>query len=196
MRAGAYANMLLLPAAMAGSLFFCSIFAQDVLRFSPLRTGLAFLPMAVLQFAGARTAPRLVPRLGPKRLIVAGTALLLASGVWLTSLTSASTYPGSLLGPLLLWGAGIGLTFMPLNMVILAGLQPKDTGSASGLLQCLQQVGAAIGVAVLTTVFGTSMRHSANTAHATATALIAAAAFSGAALLVTVFMLKQKTSAT
>jgi hypothetical protein len=103
---------------------------------------------------------------------------------------------GGLLGPLLLWGAGIGLTFMPLNMVILAGLQPKDTGSASGLLQCLQQVGAAIGVAVLTTVFGTSMRHSANTAHAIATALIVAAAFSGAALLVTVFILKQKTAAT
>jgi EmrB/QacA subfamily drug resistance transporter len=139
MRAGAYANMLLLPAAMAGSLFFCSIFAQDVLRFSPLRTGLAFLPMAALQFACARTAPRLVPRLGPKRLIAAGTALLLAAGIWLTGLTAASTYPGGLLGPLIVWGAGIGLTFMPLNMVILAGLPPKDTGSASGLLQCLQQ---------------------------------------------------------
>jgi EmrB/QacA subfamily drug resistance transporter len=196
MRAGAYANMLLLSCAMAGTLFFSSIFAQDVLGFSPLRTGLAFLPMAVLQFACARTAPKLVPRFGPKRLTAAGTALLLASGIWLTGLTSASSYPGGLLGPLILWGAGIGLTFMPLNMVILAGLPPKDTGSASGLLQCLQQVGVALGVAVLTTVFGTSMRHSANTAHAIASALIVAAAFSGAALLVAVFILRHKTPAT
>jgi EmrB/QacA subfamily drug resistance transporter len=190
LRAGAYANMLLLSASMAGTLFFASIFAQDVLRFSPLRTGLAFLPMAVLQFACARTAPRLVPRLGPKRLTAAGTALLLGSGIWLTGITAASSYAGSLLGPLILWGAGIGLTFMPLNMVILAGLPPKDTGSASGLLQCLQQVGVALGVAVLTTVYGTSMRHSADKAHAIASAFIVAPALSGAALLVALLVLR------
>jgi MFS family permease len=180
---------------MAGTLFFASIFAQDVLGFSPLRTGLAFLPMAAIQFACARLAPRLVPRLGPKRLTTAGTALLLASGIWLTGLTSATSYPGGLLGPLILCGAGIGLTFMPLNMVILAGLPPKDTGSASGLLQCLQQVGAALGVAVLTTVYGTSVRHTHSTAHAIATALIVAAAFSGAALLIAIFVLRHKNPA-
>lgn len=68
---------------------------------------------------------------------------------------------------------------MPLNMVILAGLPAKDTGSASGLLQCLQQPGTAIGVPVLTTLFGTSMPRPANAAHAIVTALIVAAAFSG-----------------
>jgi EmrB/QacA subfamily drug resistance transporter len=188
-RAGAYLNMLLLPASMAGTLFYCSLFAQDALRFSALRTGVAFLPMAVLQFACARTAPKLVPRIGPKRLAVAGTALLLASGIWLTQLGGTSDYLGGMLGPLILWGAGIGLTFMPLNMVILAGLQPKDTGSASGLLQCLQQVGTALGVAVLTSVFSSTAGHPADIAHAVATALIAATAFSGAALLVAVRVL-------
>jgi hypothetical protein len=82
---------------------------------------------------------------------------------------------------------------MPLNIVILAGLPANDTGSASGLLQCLQQVGAALGVAVLITVFGTSMRHSANAAHAIATAVIAAAALSGTALFVAVVILRHKT---
>jgi hypothetical protein len=77
-------------------------------------------------------------------------------------------------------------------MVILAGLPPKDTGSASGLLQCLQQVGAALGVAVLTTVYGSITRHQASPAHAIATALIAAAAFSGAGLLVAVLVLGHK----
>jgi len=190
MRAGAYVNMLLLPAAMGGTLVFCSIFIQDVLRFSPLRAGLAFLPMAAAQFAGARTAPRLVPRLGPQRITVTGTALLLASGIWLTGLSAGSGYLSALLGPLLLWGAGIGLAFMPLNMVILAGLPPRDTGSASGLLQCLQQAGIALGVAVLTTVFGTSVRHT-GTADAVAAALILAPAFTGAALLVAAFMLRR-----
>jgi EmrB/QacA subfamily drug resistance transporter len=192
MRAAAYAGMLLLPAALAGTMFFCSIFAQDVLRFSPLRTGLAFLPLAVFQFACARAAPRLVPRLGPRRLAAAGAMLMLAGGIWLTQLSAASTYPAALLGPLILWGAGVGLVFMPLNMVILAGLPPQDTGSASGLLQCLQQVGAALGVATLTTVFATSLRHSGSTAHAVASAVIVAVALTGAGLVVTVSFLRRR----
>ncbi len=190
-RAGAYLNMLLLPAAMGGTLFFCSIYLQDVLRFSPLRAGLAFLPLAAAQFASARTAPRLIPRLGPQRVTVAGTVLLVASASWLASLSAGSGYLGALLGPLILWGAGLGLAVMPLNMVILAGLRPRDTGSASGLLQCLQQVGVALGVAVLTTVFGPSAHH-ADTARAVATAFILAPVFTGAALLVAVFMLGRR----
>jgi hypothetical protein len=80
-------------------------------------------------------------------------------------------------------------------MVILAGLSPRDTGSAPGLLQCLQQAGIVLGVAVLTTVFSTSIRHTANTANTAntvATALILATAFTGEALLVAVFVLKDR----
>ncbi|WP_328591781.1 MFS transporter [Candidatus Frankia alpina] len=161
LRAGAYTNMLLMSAAM-GSFFFLSIFLQKVLDLSPLRTGLAFLPMPLVQFGGARTAPKLVARFGPKAITAVGTASALVSAVWLTQLDGASSYPGGVVGPLILLGLGIGLAFMPLNMVILAGLPLRDTGSASGLLQCLQQIGLAVGIAVLTTVYGTSLRNSAD----------------------------------
>ncbi|CAO5251466.1 DHA2 family efflux MFS transporter permease subunit [Frankia sp. AgKG'84/4] len=161
-RAAAYTNMLLLGAAMGGTMLYMSIFIQQVLDFSVLQAGLAFLPMAVVQFICARTAPKLMSRLGGKRLTAIGTVPLVAAAAWLVLLDDSSNYLTSVLGPLLLFGVGIGLAFMPLNSTILAGLPPQATGSASGLLQCLQQVGSTMGVAVLTTVYGTSLRHSAD----------------------------------
>ncbi|EFC83363.1 MFS transporter [Parafrankia sp. EUN1f] len=161
-RAGAYINMLFLSAAMGSTFFFLSLFIQRVLDLSPLQTGLAFLPMAAVQFGSARTAPKLVARLGPKAVIMAGTLVAMVAALWLTQLDGTTTYPGGLVGPLILVGLGIGLAFMPLNMVILAELPPRDTGSASGLLQCLQQIGLAVGIAVLTTVYSTSLRDSAH----------------------------------
>ncbi|MEX5632713.1 MFS transporter [Parafrankia sp. FMc2] len=161
-RAGAYINMLFMSGAMGGLFFFLSLFIQRVLDLSPLQTGLAFVPMAAVQFGGARTAPKLVARFGPKAVTIAGTLAAMVSAIWLTRLDGTSTYPGGLVGPLILLGLGVGLAFMPLNMVILAGLPPRDTGSASGLLQCLQQVGLAVGIAVLTTVYSTSLRDSAH----------------------------------
>ncbi|KJE20587.1 Major Facilitator Superfamily transporter [Frankia torreyi] len=211
LRAGAYTNMLLMSAAMGSFFFFLSIFLQKVLDLSPLRTGLAFLPMALVQFGGARTAPKLVARFGPKTITAVGTASALVSAVWLTRLDGASSYPGGVVGPLILLGLGIGLAFMPLNMVILAGLPPRDTGSASGLLQCLQQIGLAVGIAVLTTVYGTSLRNSADhpdttltpqaqmhhdLAHGIATSFFVLVAFIAVAFVVAVFVFKNRKPAT
>jgi EmrB/QacA subfamily drug resistance transporter len=161
-RAGAYTNMLILSGGLGSTFFFSSIFLQDVAGFGPLRTGVAFLPMALTQFTCARLAPRLVPRFGPKAITTAGVLPILASGIWLTQLTAHSPYLTHVLGPLILLGAGVGLAFMPLNMVILAAVPPRDTGSASGLLQCMQQIGIALGIAVLTTVYGTTLRDHAH----------------------------------
>ncbi len=211
LRAGAYTNMLLMSAAMGSCFFFLSIFLQKVLDLSPLRTGLAFLPMALVQFGGARTAPKLVARFGPKAITAVGTASALVSAVWLTQLDGASSYPGGVVGPLILLGLGIGLAFMPLNMVILAGLPLRDTGSASDLLQCLQQIGLAVGIAVLTTVYGTSLRNSADhpdagldpqaqvqvqvhheLARGIATSFIVLVAFIAVAFVVAVFVFKNR----
>ncbi|WP_261557556.1 MFS transporter [Frankia tisae] len=207
MRAGAYINMLLMSAAMGSFFFFLSIFLQKVLDLSPLRAGLAFLPMALVQFGGARTAPKLLARFGPKTITTVGTASALVSAVWLTQLDGESSYPGAVVGPLILLGLGIGLAFMPLNMVILAGLPLRDTGSASGLLQCLQQVGLALGIAVLTTVYGSSLRSSAHhpdaglgpqaqihhdLAHGIATSFFVLVAFVAVALVVAVLVFKSR----
>ncbi|MGW4805266.1 MFS transporter [Kitasatospora sp. NPDC004272] len=191
-RSAAYAIFLLLFAAMGGSYFLLSLYVQDGLGLGPPAAGAAFLPLALAQFAAARSAPRLIPAFGAKPLIVTGAALLLADSLWLASTGPADGYWSGLFGPLLLLGAGLGLGFVPLNTTVLAGLAPRDTGAASGLLQAVQQVGLSLGVAVLVTrygraVHGTAHPARADLAHGLATAVTAAAAFSALAVLLGLF---------
>ncbi|MFJ4674940.1 MFS transporter [Kitasatospora sp. NPDC088783] len=191
-RSGAYAVFLLLFAAMGGTYFLLSLYVQDGLGLSPLTAGPAFLPLALAQFAAARSAPGLIPRHGARPLIATGAALLLADSLWLATTGPHTGYWGGLFGPLLLLGAGLGLAFVPLNTTILAGLAPAETGAASGLLQAVQQLGLSLGVAVLATVHGRAVHGAAHPAradlaHGLATAVTAAAAFSGLAVLIGLF---------
>ena len=185
-RSGAYASFLFLLATMGGTYFLLSLYVQDALGMKPLEAGLAFLPMAAAQFATARSAPKLIPRFGARKLIAAGALLMLADSVWLSLIGSGSGYPLGLLGPLVLLGAGLGVAFPPLTMTILAGLPPKDTGAASGLLQAVQQIGLSLGIAVLATIYESSLHGSSRQAltHSLATALIAAVVLAGCALLI------------
>ncbi|QKW22952.1 MFS transporter [Kitasatospora sp. NA04385] len=193
-RSGAYAVFLLLFAAMGGTYFLLSLYVQDGLGLRPLAAGPAFLPLALAQFAAARTAPRLIPKYGAKPLIVTGAALLLADSAWLAATGPRTGYWDGLFGPLLLLGAGLGLGFVPLNTTILTGLAPAETGAASGLLQAVQQVGLSLGVAVLVTVYGRAVHGTAHPAradlaHGLATAVTAAAAFSALAVLLGLFVI-------
>ncbi|WP_285733188.1 MFS transporter [Kitasatospora phosalacinea] len=193
-RSGAYAVFLLLFAATGGTYFLLSLYVQDGLGLSPLAAGPAFLPLALAQFAAARSAPGLIPRYGTKPLAVTGAALLSAAGLWLATTGPGSGYWGGLFGPLLLLGAGLGLGFVPLNATVLSGLAPAETGAASGLLQTVQQVGLSLGVAVLATVHGRAVHGSAHPdraalAHGLATAVTAAAAFGALAVLIALLTL-------
>lgn len=187
-RALAYGCMLLIPAGMFGVFYFSTQFLQGVLGYSPLRTGFAFLPLAAPLFVAARTAPRALARFGAKRVASVGALLSLSGTLWLSQLDAGTGYVGALLGPLALIGVGVGFTMMPLNTLILTGVQPRDAGSASGLLQTMQQIGGSLGLSILVTVFGTAARHAGGgagevfTAGATA-AFAAAAVFTGLALL-------------
>jgi EmrB/QacA subfamily drug resistance transporter len=160
-RAGAYLNMLLGPAAMLAMFYFLTQFLQEVLGFSALRTGFAFLPMAVAMFSMTRVLPRVLPRYGPKPVVIAGCVLMLTGLGWLASMTPDSGYSASILGPLVLMGVGGGLGFAPLNVVIMNNVRPTDAGAASGMLQTMQQVGGSLGLAILVTVFGSASRHAA-----------------------------------
>ncbi|MER6128914.1 MFS transporter [Streptomyces sp. NPDC001795] len=158
-RAGGYAGVLLLPAGMFGAFYFLTLITQQVLGYSPLRAGLAFLPMTLVMFTVVRFVPRLLARLGAKPVLLTGMALLAVAAGWLWRLRPGDGYATGLLGPLLLMGLGVGLSFMPLNATILAGIQPREAGAASGLLQTLQWLGGTLGLSVLVTVFGTATRH-------------------------------------
>jgi predicted MFS family arabinose efflux permease len=151
-RAAAYANYLLGPAAGMGTFFFLTQYLQDVLHYSPVRTGFAFLPMAALVFTMSRLVPRLLPRFGPKPLAVLGTVLMLSGLIGFTQVGQHSSYVADLLAPMLLMGLGMGLAFSPLMVVIMATVRPEDAGAAGGTMQTLQQTGVTLGLAVLVTI--------------------------------------------
>ncbi|TWD81093.1 EmrB/QacA subfamily drug resistance transporter [Kribbella amoyensis] len=158
-RVAAYLTMLLMVGTMFGMFFFLTQYLQGVLAFSPLAAGLAFLPMTGLLFASSRIVPRLVGRLDNGRMMIAGGIFVLLGMLWLTRATVDSSYLGGVVGPLLLFGTGAGLIFIPLTGRALAGVKPEDAGAASGLLNVLQQVGGALGLGILVTVFGTASRN-------------------------------------
>ncbi|GLF97738.1 MFS transporter [Streptomyces yaizuensis] len=160
-RAGALGIMLTLAAAIFGMFFFLTLYVQDVLHFSPLGTGLAFLPVSVIIAAGAQVTSRLLPRYGPGPFLVGGALLAAAGLIWLTQVDVRSTYADGVLGPLLLFSLGMGTQFVSLTLTALGGVAAGETGAASGLLGTAQQVGGSLGLAILVTVFGTATRHAA-----------------------------------
>jgi EmrB/QacA subfamily drug resistance transporter len=169
-RVGSYLARVLIVGAMFGTFFFLTQFIQDVLGFSPVKAGLAFLPMTVALFAVSRLAPRLMSRMGARQLMLAGLAPAVGGLAWLGQLSPATTYWPGVLGPMLLMGFGMGLAFVPLTTASLAGVDPADSGAASAMVNVTQQVGGALGLAALVTVYG----HAARQVPRQATALAAA----------------------
>ncbi|MEV8535446.1 MFS transporter [Streptomyces sp. NPDC051211] len=157
-RAGTYLIMLSLAAAMFGMFFFIVQFVQNVLGYSPIRSGLAFLPVTAVIIIAAGLSQQLLPRLGPKPFMVTGAALTGAGLIWLTFLDTDSSYLSGVFGPMLLFGFGMGLNFVTLTLTAVSGVAPHEAGAASGLLNASQQVGGALGLSILVTVFGTAAR--------------------------------------
>jgi EmrB/QacA subfamily drug resistance transporter len=160
-RSTSYAARLLVVAGMFGMFFFVTQFLQDVLGFSPLRAGVAFLPMTLTLFGVSRLAPRLLPVFGPKRLMIVGIIPMIAGMAWLWRVSPGTTYWTGVFGPMMLFGIGGGLSFVPLTTASLAGVRPQDSGAASSMVNVMQQVGGSLGLAVLVAVFGTASHNAA-----------------------------------
>ncbi|HEX4790746.1 MAG TPA: MFS transporter [Actinospica sp.] len=185
-RAAAYANYLLGPAAGFSSFFFLTQYLQDVLHYSPVRTGFAFLPMSVLIFTMSRLTPRLLPRFGPKPMTLTGSLLLVVGLIGFAQVGAHSTYVGALLWPMIVMGLGLGLAFSPLMVVIMSSVRPEDAGAAGGTMQTVQQTGVSLGLAVLVTIASTAAQHHPATAMitSTTTAMTASAVIAGCTFLV------------
>lgn len=160
-RAGTYGIMLCLAAAIFGMFFFLTLFVQNVLDYSPIQAGLAFLPVSAVIVVGAALASQLLPRFGPKPFMVVGSVCSAAGLAWLILIDAHSTYAGSILGPMLLFAMGMGLQFVSLTLMAVSGVAPREAGAASGLLNATQQVGGALGLAILVTTFSTATRNKA-----------------------------------
>jgi EmrB/QacA subfamily drug resistance transporter len=144
----------LLFAGMFGLFFFLTQFLQDVLGYSSLKTGFAFLPLPVTVFVVSQLTSRvLIHRVHAKALMLSGVALGVTGFALATQLDPGSSYP-HVLASLLLFAVGNGLSFVPLTQAALEGVPAKDAGAASGLVNVTQQLGGTLGVAILVTVFG------------------------------------------
>lgn len=160
-RSGTYVIMLSLAAAMFGMFFYIVLFVQNVLGYSPIQAGLAFLPVTVVIALGAGLSQRFLPVLGPKPFMLVGSALAMTGLAWQALISSDSSYVGGVLGPMLVFGFGMGLNFVTLTLTAVSGVAPHEAGAASGLLNTTQQVGGSLGLSILTTVFGTATRDEA-----------------------------------
>ncbi|MFG3275285.1 MFS transporter [Streptomyces luteogriseus] len=160
-RSGTYVIMLSLAAAMFGMFFYIVLFVQNVLGYSPIQAGLAFLPVTVVIALGAGLSQRFLPVLGPKPFMLVGSALAMTGLAWQALISSDSSYVGGILGPMLVFGFGMGLNFVTLTLTAVSGVAPHEAGAASGLLNTTQQVGGSLGLSILTTVFGTATRDEA-----------------------------------
>ncbi|MCT9003458.1 MFS transporter [Streptomyces rhizosphaerihabitans] len=156
-RAGCFLTMGLAVIALFGMFLFMTYYLQVILGYSPVKTGLAFLPLTVAIIIGStQISARLLPHVAPRMLMVPGTILAAGGMLIFTQLTVDSDYAGQLLPGLLLMGLGMGLTFMPVFATATAGVAPQDAGVTSATVNTSQQVGGSIGTALLNTIATTT----------------------------------------
>jgi len=153
-RVGAYIVMLITGAAVFAMFYFLTQFVQNVVGFSPLKAGFAFLPVSATIVVVAQIASRLVARVEARVLISTG-AISAAVGLYLLSQLSVhSSYVAGVLPSLLLIATGMGLVFVPITLAAVTGVDRQDSGVASAMLNVGQQVGGTIGLSALVTIFG------------------------------------------
>jgi EmrB/QacA subfamily drug resistance transporter len=158
-RSGAYGLSLAIGAALSGMLFLLTLFLQNVLGFSPLQAGFAFLPTALGVIVGAGLTSRLIGRLGPRVPMTTG-ALLAATGMfWLSAVTVQANYFTDVLGPLVVLAIGLGMAFVATSVTAISGVQPNESGLASALLNVGRQLGGSLGIAIMGTIATTVTRN-------------------------------------
>jgi EmrB/QacA subfamily drug resistance transporter len=155
-RGGSYLANTLAPFAMFGMFLFLTYFLQGVRHYSPLETGFAFLPFSVGIVVSAVAASSLMSRTSPRALMAAGLLMAVIGLVWFTQISPHSNYPVHILPGEIIMSLGLGLVFVPVSNVALFGIDASDAGVASAMVNTTQQVGGAIGTAVLNTLAATA----------------------------------------
>jgi len=149
---GANLVMFCFGVGMFAMWFFLSLYLQQVLGYSPVVTGLTFLPQTLAIAVGATLSGRLAPRLGPRNVLMLGALLASAGLFWLSFIQVGDSYWSGACGGGILATFGMGLAFTPIALLATGGVPHEDAGLASGLVNCSRQIGASVGLAALTTV--------------------------------------------
>jgi EmrB/QacA subfamily drug resistance transporter len=157
-RGGAYVSMLIASAGMFATFLFLTYYLQQTLGYTPIVTGFAFLPIVGgIAVAANVSTIVLMPRIGPKPLVVAGMLAGAGAMVWFAQLGAHTAYVDGVLGPLILTGAGLGLVIAPSINTGTYGVAPQDAGVASATVTVGQQLGASIGTSLLNTIFASAV---------------------------------------
>jgi EmrB/QacA subfamily drug resistance transporter len=183
-----------------GMFFLLSLYMQQVLGFSALKTGLGYLAVALTAVAASGAAQALVTRLGVKPVLIAGLSLLGGGLIYFTQVSVGGSYVADLLPGFLLIGVGLGFSFVPVSIAALAGVTGRDAGLASGLINTSQQIGGALGLAILTTIATTHaenlLKEGQDPAHAFTSgyslAFWAGVGFAAISVIATIFALKRE----
>jgi EmrB/QacA subfamily drug resistance transporter len=149
---GANVVGILVGASLFSMFFFISLYMQQVLGYSPIKTGLSYLPLAVTIILAAGFASQLVTRVGFKPILAAGMLLIAAGLVWFSRISADGSFLADILGPSLLAAVGLGFSFVPVTIAAVSNIEDRDQGLASGLINTSQQVGGALGLAILSAV--------------------------------------------
>ena len=164
--AGANAAGLLLGGSFFAFIFIGTLYMQQVLRYSALQTGLAWLATSITSVALAGLSQWLVTRGGAKIVMAIGMSLIGAGVIWATQVPVHGHFVGNLLGPFVVAGAGTAFAFIPISIAALAGVREHQAGLASGLLNTSQQLGGAIGIAIASSVAATHTQALLHSGHA------------------------------
>jgi EmrB/QacA subfamily drug resistance transporter len=149
---GANVSALFIGAGMFAMFFFISLYMQQVLGFDALEAGLSYLPLAVGIIVSAGLASQLVTRFGYKPVLLTGLLVVATGLVWFAQVSAGGSYAADVLGPALVVAVGMGFAFVPVMIAAVSGVGERESGLASGLINTSQQVGGALGLAVLATI--------------------------------------------
>lgn len=193
------ANVMMAPlyAGTLGIFFLTSLYIQTVLHYSPVVTGLSFLPFPLMIATIANTVPKFIGKVGYKPFLIAGPALIGASLLWLTHLP-VRQYLTNLLPAFLVMPLGVGMTIVALTIAATSGVPAKESGLASGLMNTSQQMGGALGLAVLSGIAASASSSASalgpvgSLVYGDDRAFLAAAAFMAFVLIVALFGIKQR----
>jgi MFS family permease len=149
---GANVAGLILGTVVYSMFLMLTLYMQQVLGYSPLRTGVAYLAVSATAIVWSAVAAKLVTRVGVKPVLVAGMTFLVAGLAYFTQVSVGGSYLGDLLPGFLLIAIGMGFSFVPISIAALAGVEPSEAGLASGLITTSQQIGGALGIAALSAI--------------------------------------------
>ena len=169
---GANVAGFILGTAMFSMFLMLTLYMQQVLGYSAMKTGVAYLAVAGTAIVWSSVAAQLVTRIGVKPVLVVGMTMLTAGLIYFTQVSVGGTYLGDLLPGFLVIGVGIGFSYVPIAIAALAGVKPAEAGLASGLINTSQQIGGALGIAALSTIATTQTHDAVASGSALPTALV------------------------